>query len=60
MANSVLRPVIQSHNMFQRRTLDSHDLQLTTERRDTGAMNGNVSTDTLRRKSLKDIVRYVH
>ena len=61
MANSVQRPVVQSH-MFQRRMPDSpqatHTFHLTTEPR---TMSGNVnSTGTLCRKSLKDIVRCVH
>ncbi|OJA20492.1 hypothetical protein AZE42_01982 [Rhizopogon vesiculosus] len=51
MANSVKRPVIHARKLFQRRTVDSHGLH-------TGTMSRNVGTDTLRRKSLKDIVRH--
>lgn len=56
MANSIRRPDIQARNVFQRRTPDSHGLHLTMEPRDTGMMNGDVNTGTLRRKSLKEIV----
>ncbi|OAX42523.1 hypothetical protein K503DRAFT_733445 [Rhizopogon vinicolor AM-OR11-026] len=51
MANSVKRPVIQARKLFQRRTADSHGPHTCT-------MSRNVGTDTLRRKSLKDIVRH--
>lgn len=47
---------VQSDNMLQRRTLpNSHSL-------DTSTMNriGDIGSTTLRRKSLKDIVQYVH